>query len=70
MLRLRQAQLAKLRSILFEQERKFKRMKKIKSKKYRQLRRKALEKAKAKLTLEELKEIDPEAARTKFEFKD
>lgn len=69
LLRLRQAQLAKMRSILFEQERKFKRMKKIKSKKYRQLRRKALEKAKAKLTLEELKEIDPEAARTNFEFK-
>jgi U3 small nucleolar RNA-associated protein 14 len=68
MLRLRQAQLAKMRSILFEQERKFKRIKKIKSKKYRQLRRRALERTKAKLTLEELKEIDPAAAGMSFIF--
>jgi len=66
----RQGQLAKLRALMYYQEKKFRRQAKIKSKKYRKLLRKSKERQ--KLTLEELKEIDPEAAKEeimKLEYK-
>ncbi|XP_049850396.1 uncharacterized protein LOC126322576 [Schistocerca gregaria] len=58
-LRLRQARLIKMRSLLYYQEQKSRRMNKIKSKKYRRILRK--EKEKKKPTLAELAELDPEA---------
>lgn len=57
----RHSQLAKMRSLFFFQEKKNKRMKKIKSKKYRKILRHSKEKGKP--TLEELEELDPEAAK-------
>lgn len=56
----RQAELAKLRAVLFYRELKAKRQKKIKSKAYRKhLKR---QRAKNQLSLEELAELDPELA--------
>jgi U3 small nucleolar RNA-associated protein 14 len=57
----RTAQLAKMRSLFFFQEQKNKRLKKIKSKKYRKILRKAKERNQP--TLAELEELDPEAAK-------
>ena len=55
----REEQLAKMKSLLFYQELKQKRISKIKSKSYRKLQKKLKEKS--KLSLEEMKELDPEA---------
>jgi U3 small nucleolar RNA-associated protein 14 len=60
-IRERHAQLAKMRSLFFFQEKKNKRLKKIKSKKYRKILRHSKERAAP--TLEELEELDPEAAK-------
>lgn len=57
----RAAELAKLRSILFYQQQKAKRQKKIKSKSYHRMLKK--QKERNKLPIEELMNLDPEAAR-------
>ncbi len=56
----RQAELAKMRSAMFFQEKKLKRLARIKSKKYRKILKKAKERK--QMTLEEMRELDPEAA--------
>lgn len=55
-------QMAKLKFLLFRQEIKNKRIKKIKSKLYHKIKRKAREKEEQKL-IKELEEVDPEAAK-------
>jgi U3 small nucleolar RNA-associated protein 14 len=55
-----QAELAKMRSAMFFQEKKLKRLARIKSKKYRKILKKAKERK--QMTLEEMRELDPEAA--------
>lgn len=55
----RQDNLAKMKALLFHQELKARRMNKIKSKSYRRLRKKMREKG--QLSLDELKELDPDA---------
>eukprot|EP00300_Choanocystis_sp_HF-7_P017518 c19754_g1_i1.p1 GENE.c19754_g1_i1~~c19754_g1_i1.p1 ORF type:complete len:685 (+),score=185.62 c19754_g1_i1:22-2076(+) len=57
----RQAELRKLRCMLFYQEQRSKRLKKIKSKKFRKLLKKKRQSA-GQLSLEELAELDPELA--------
>jgi U3 small nucleolar RNA-associated protein 14 len=57
----RRAQLAKMRSLMFFQEQKQKKIAKIKSKTYRKLKNKDAEKAKAEFTAE-LHKLDPELA--------
>jgi len=64
----RNKELAHMRSLLFYQEKKLQWHKKIKSKKYRKILRKAKEKH--QLTLEEMKELDPDAARAEIEKRD
>eukprot|EP01125_Pyxidicula_operculata_P005252 TRINITY_DN1893_c5_g1_i1.p1 TRINITY_DN1893_c5_g1~~TRINITY_DN1893_c5_g1_i1.p1 ORF type:complete len:910 (-),score=342.99 TRINITY_DN1893_c5_g1_i1:21-2588(-) len=56
----KEAQLAKMRHLMFYKEKKLQRQNKIKSKKYRKILRK--QKEKFKLTIEELRELDPAAA--------
>jgi U3 small nucleolar RNA-associated protein 14 len=56
----RAAQLAKMRSLMFYQELKDKRQSKIKSRKYRKLLKK--QKEKGKMSVDELRAVDPEAA--------
>ncbi|KAI8615191.1 Utp14 protein-domain-containing protein [Chytriomyces sp. MP71] len=67
----RRQELAKLRSLAFYAEQKAKKVAKIKSKTYRKIHRKADERKAAKdgknLSLEELKELDPDAAREQAE---
>ena len=58
----RRSELARLRSLMFYQEQKAKRVKKIKSKTYRRLRKKQRAKEEA-AARERLRETDPEAAR-------
>lgn len=61
----RMAEMIKMRNVLFYQQQKAKRQKKIKSKSYHRVLRK--QKEKQKLTLEELRELDPEAAQLEEE---
>ncbi|KAJ3053225.1 hypothetical protein HK097_004777 [Rhizophlyctis rosea] len=61
----RRAELAKMRSLLFFQEKKQKKIAKIKSKAYRKIHKK--DKGKEDLSLEELKALDPELARAEME---
>jgi len=56
----REIELQKLRHLMFHKERKLRRQKKIKSRRYRAIRRK--QKEKEKLSLAELDELDPDAA--------
>ncbi len=56
----RSAQLAKMRSLMFYQEIKDKRQSKIKSRKYRKILKK--QKEKSKMSTDELRAVDPEAA--------
>ncbi|KAJ3174001.1 hypothetical protein HDU87_007215 [Geranomyces variabilis] len=66
----RRAELAKMRSLLFFKEQKQKKVAKIKSKAYRKLHRADKDKDKditADLSIEELRRLDPEAARAEIE---
>ncbi|KAJ3220880.1 hypothetical protein HDU81_011128 [Chytriomyces hyalinus] len=67
----RRNELAKLRSLAFYAEQKQKKIAKIKSKTYRKIHRKDAERKAAKeggaLSLEELKDLDPDAARSEAE---
>ncbi|KAJ3174429.1 hypothetical protein HDU88_000397 [Geranomyces variabilis] len=66
----RRAELAKMRSLLFFKEQKQKKVAKIKSKAYRKLHRADKDKDKditADLSMEELRRLDPEAARAEIE---
>ncbi|KAJ3220712.1 hypothetical protein HK099_004062 [Clydaea vesicula] len=62
----RRAELAKMRSLMFFQEQKKKKIAKIKSKTYRKIQRKAKGHLSADLDLETLKSLDPEAAKEKL----
>lgn len=57
----REAELMRMKHLMFYKERKFKWHKKIKSRKYRKILKKA--KQSGQLTHEELRELDPEAAK-------
>ncbi|KAL7753702.1 hypothetical protein RI367_000633 [Sorochytrium milnesiophthora] len=61
----RQAELRRMRELVFREEAKLKRMAKIKSKTYRKIQKKEKEKlrAQSKLSIAELMQVDPEAAR-------
>jgi U3 small nucleolar RNA-associated protein 14 len=61
----RAAQLAKMRSLMFYQEIKDKRQSKIKSRKYRKILKK--QKEKGKMSLDEMRAVDPEAAEEQAE---
>ncbi|KAJ3046003.1 hypothetical protein HDV00_003751 [Rhizophlyctis rosea] len=61
----RRAELARMRSLLFFQEKKQKKIAKIKSKVYRKIHKK--DKLKEDISLEELKRLDPELARAEAE---
>ncbi|MES1909710.1 MAG: hypothetical protein MHM6MM_002410 [Cercozoa sp. M6MM] len=63
----RMAQLASMRAGLFHAEIKAKRIKKIKSRKFRKLRKQRLAKLNPDMSVEELRELDPEAAQDKEE---
>ena len=62
----RQAELAKMRSLLFHAEIKSRRLRKIKSKKFHKVERKYREKLEGK-ELEHLRELDPEAYKARME---
>jgi U3 small nucleolar RNA-associated protein 14 len=62
---LRRAELAKMRSLMFFQEQKKKKIAKIKSKTYRKLNKKKSEDP-DELDIETLKQLDPEAARERL----
>jgi U3 small nucleolar RNA-associated protein 14 len=67
----RRAELATMRSLMFYKEQKQKKVAKIKSKTYRKIAKKALEKGQVELTMEELERLDPLKAqeeRDKLEF--
>ena len=65
-MQIRQAELAKMRSLMFFEEQKRIKISKIKRKTYRKLARKSKE-GENELDLETLKTLDPEAAREKLE---
>jgi U3 small nucleolar RNA-associated protein 14 len=62
----RRAELAKMRSLMFFQEQKRKKVAKIKSKTYRKLNKKKSEEDPDEMDIQTLKSLDPEAARERL----